>query len=111
MIEISSLGKSFGLKPVLRGVNLSVAPGEFVTLFGSNGAGKTTLLRIVATLMRPTVGRVRVGGYDLTMQADAVRRRLGVVSHQTLLYDDLTAEENLRFYARLYGVRDAAARI
>ncbi len=111
MIEINSLGKSFGHRPVLRGVDLSVAKGEFVTLFGPNGAGKTTLLRIVATLMRPTVGRVQVGGFDLASHAHIIRSALGVVSHQTLLYNDLTAEENLRFYARMYAVPESGPRI
>ena len=111
MIEIKSLGKSFGLRPVLRGVDLSVAKGEFVTLFGPNGSGKTTLLRIVATLMRPTVGRVLVGGFDLASHAYIVRSALGVVAHQTLLYNDLTAEENPRFYARMYAVPESGQRI
>ncbi len=111
MIEIHSLSKSFGLKPVLRGIDLSVAPGEFVALLGPNGAGKTTLLRIVATLSRPDTGEVKVGGLSLTTHAYAVRQLLGVVSHQLLLYGELTAEENLRFYARMYGLGAAEARI
>lgn len=104
MIEVRKLGKRFGLKPVLRGLNFHAETGEFVAILGPNGAGKTTFLRILASLSRPTVGEVRVAGYRLPDQASAVRRRLGVVSHMPLLYGDLTAEENLRFYARLYGV-------
>lgn len=111
MVEIHSLVKTFGLLPVLRGVELDIAEGEFVTLLGPNGAGKTTLLRILATLSRPTLGRVRVAGHDLPARADAIRRRLGVVSHQPLLYGDLTAEENLRFYGRMYGLTNADRRI
>jgi heme exporter protein A len=111
MIEVRSLVKRFGLLPVLRGVEFEIEPGEFVALLGPNGAGKTTLLRILATLSRPTLGRVRVGGYDLPGQAAAVRRRLGVVSHHPLLYGDLTAEENLRFYGRMYGLAQAEARL
>ncbi|HQE19612.1 MAG TPA: ATP-binding cassette domain-containing protein, partial [Aggregatilineales bacterium] len=101
MIEAIAVTKAFGLRPVLRGVDLRVSEGEFLTLFGPNGAGKTTLLRILSTLSRPTTGQVRIGGYVLPQQAGAVRSILGVVSHQPLLYGDLSAEENLRFYARM----------
>ncbi len=111
MIEIHSLTKTFGLQPVLRGVDLTLQPGEFVALVGPNGAGKTTLLRIVASLARPTAGRIRVHGFDLPAQADAVRRSLGVLSHHPLLYGDLTAEENLSFYGAMYAVPDLQARI
>jgi heme exporter protein A len=104
MIEVRRLVKSFGLKPVLRGLNFTVEPGEFVALLGPNGAGKTTFLRILASLSRPTMGEVTIAGHRLPSAAADVRRILGVVSHQPLLYGDLTAEENLRFYARLYGV-------
>jgi len=104
MIEAIAVTKAFGLRPVLRGVDLRVSEGEFLTLFGPNGAGKTTLLRILSTLSRPTTGQVRIGGYVLPQQAGAVRSILGVVSHQPLLYGDLSAEENLRFYARMYGL-------
>ena len=104
MIKIESLVKNYGLLPVLRGVNLHVRPGEFVTLVGANGAGKTTLLRIVATLLKPTAGRVTIGGWPLPQHADKVRRHIGLVSHQPLLYGDLTAAENLSFFARLYGL-------
>src|SRR5258708_3593369 len=111
MIETRSLKKSFGLRPVLRGVDLEVAPGECLALMGPNGAGKTTLLRILATLSKPSAGAVIVAGLPLPAAAGQVRRRLGVVAHQTLLYSDLTAEENLQFYARLYGLADARPRI
>jgi heme exporter protein A len=96
---------------VLRGLNFQVEPGEFVALLGPNGAGKTTFLRILASLSRPTLGEVRISGYRLPAQAAAVRSRLGVVSHQPLLYGDLTAEENLRFYGRMYGVSGLSRRI
>ena len=111
MIETRSLTKNFGLQRVLRGVDLAVAPGEFVALMGPNGAGKTTLLRILATLARPSFGQARVAGFPLPAGAGEVRRRLGVVSHHPLLYGDLTAEENLLFYARMYGVRQRAQRL
>lgn len=104
MIEVRKLTKRFGLKTVLRNLDFQVEPGEFVALLGPNGAGKTTFLRILASLSRPTFGDVRIAGYHLPGQASAVRRRLGVVSHMPLLYGDLTAEENLRFYGRMYAV-------
>jgi heme exporter protein A len=111
VIEVRSLVKTFGLKPVLRGLNLHLEAGEFVALLGPNGAGKTTLLRILASLARPSLGEVRLAGHRLPGEAAAVRRILGVVSHQPLLYGDLTAEENLRFYARLYSLPQAKRRI
>ena len=104
MIQVRKLVKRFGLKTVLRGVNFEVQEGEFVALLGPNGAGKTTFLRILASLSRPAMGEVRIAGYRLPHQAAAVRRILGVVSHQPLLYGDLTADENLQFYGRMYGV-------
>ena len=111
MIEVRRLVKNFGLKVVLRGLEFHAEPGEFVALLGPNGAGKTTFLRILASLSRPTLGEVRLAGFQLPSQAAAVRRILGVVSHQPLLYGDLTAEENLRFYGRLYGVSRLESRI
>ncbi len=104
MIEVRGLVKSFGSKVALDGLDLDVAEGEFLTLVGPNGAGKTTLIRILATLTKPTEGSVRVAGYDLAGQGSDVRRRIGLASHQTLLYGDLSAEENLRFYGRMYDV-------
>jgi heme exporter protein A len=111
MITVHKLIKRFGLKTVLRGLDFSVEPGEFVALLGPNGAGKTTFLRILASLSRPTLGSVNIAGYSLPGQASAVRRRLGVVSHLPLLYGDLTAEENLRFYARMYDIPNTDMRI
>ncbi len=111
MITVRKLVKRFGLKPVLRGMDFSVETGEFVALLGPNGAGKTTFLRILSSLSRPTIGAVTIAGYSLPGQAAAVRRRLGVVSHLPLLYGDLTAEENLRFYARMYDIAHAEKRI
>jgi heme exporter protein A len=111
MIAVKKLVKRFGLKPVLRGVDFEVQPGEFVALLGPNGAGKTTFLRILASLSRPSLGEVSVAGYRLPKEAAAVRARLGVVSHLPLLYGDLTAEENLRFYGRMYGIPGLELRI
>jgi heme exporter protein A len=109
MIEVRKLVKRFGLKTVLRGLDFQAQPGEFVALLGPNGAGKTTFLRILSSLSRPSIGEVRIAGFQLPGQAAAVRNRLGVVSHQPLLYGDLTAEENLRFYGRMYSVENLDA--
>ena len=111
MITVKKLVKRFGLKTVLRGVDFQVQPGEFVALLGPNGAGKTTFLRILASLSRPSLGEVSIAGYRLPHQAAEVRSRLGVVSHTPLLYTDLSAEENLRFYARLYAIPNHLSRI
>ena len=99
------------MKTILRGVEFQVQPGEFVALLGPNGSGKTTFLRILASLSRPSLGEVNIAGYKLPDQASQVRARLGVVSHLPLLYSDLSAEENLRFYARLYGIINIQLRI
>ena len=111
MITVKKLVKRFGLKTVLRGVDFEVQSGEFVALLGPNGAGKTTFLRILASLSRPSLGEVKVAGFRLPNEAAAVRARLGVVSHLPLLYGDLSAEENLRFYARLYNIGNMEGRI
>ncbi|MCP4357395.1 MAG: heme ABC exporter ATP-binding protein CcmA [Chloroflexi bacterium] len=111
MIQISGLVKNYGMNAVLRGVNLHVPPGDFVTLVGPNGAGKSTLMRIVATLLNGTAGEVKIGGWLLPQHSDRVRRYIGLVSHQTLLYSDLTAAENLYFYARLYQLDDQEQRV
>ena len=102
ILNAQNLVKSFGPRTALAGVDLSVGAGEFVTLLGPNGAGKTTLLRILATLTRPTSGTLRIAGLDPARDGDEVRRLVGFLSHRTLLYGDLTAEQNLRFYGRMY---------
>jgi heme exporter protein A len=110
-IEIRNLTKKFGSHVALQGVTLSISEGEFLTLVGPNGAGKTTLVRILAALSRPTSGEVWVDDWNLADGPTAVQRRMGFISHQPLLYSDLTAEENLRFYGRLYSVPDLEHRI
>lgn len=101
-IEVIGLRKWFGGAPILRGLNLRVAPGERLAIVGPNGSGKTTLIRILSTLLRPSAGRVRVGGFDVRTEANEVRRHIGVLCHQTFLYSELTVQENLVFYARMY---------
>ncbi|MFW5709146.1 MAG: heme ABC exporter ATP-binding protein CcmA [Chloroflexota bacterium] len=104
LINIRRLVKAFDYMPVLRGIDLSIDRGEFVALLGPNGSGKSTLIRLIAGLSRPTGGKIQVGGWELPGEAMAVRAQIGLVSHKTLLYDNLTAYENLRFFARLYNL-------
>ncbi|OGO01633.1 MAG: heme ABC exporter, ATP-binding protein CcmA [Chloroflexi bacterium RBG_13_52_14] len=110
-IEVKSLTKAFGKQLALREVDLQVKRGAFLTLFGPNGAGKTTLIKVLATLLRPTTGIVRICGLDLSEYSIDIRREIGLVSHQPLLYDDLTAYENLQFWGRMYDVQHLAERI
>jgi len=105
VLEARGLQRSFGRARVLRGIDLELRPGEALALLGPNGAGKTTLLRLLAGLMRPTAGEVRVLGHPLQRRSDRVRRAIGLLSHQSLLYDDLTLRENLVLAARLYGLK------
>ena len=104
-VLVSDLHKSYGHVEALRGVDLRVEPGVFLTVFGPNGAGKTTLMKILATLTRPSEGTALVGGKDVVRDAAVVRRRVGVISHNTYLYAQLTAIENLEFYARMYRLQ------
>jgi heme ABC exporter ATP-binding subunit CcmA len=107
LVEARGLGRSFGRRRVLSGIDLQVRPGESLAVAGPNGAGKTTLLRLLAGLMRPSTGEVRILGQALHPGAAEVRRSIGLLSHQSLLYDDLTLLENLTFAARLYGLHSA----
>ncbi|MDQ7029139.1 MAG: heme ABC exporter ATP-binding protein CcmA [Ardenticatenia bacterium] len=111
LIEVEDLHKNYGLRRALRGIHMRVAQGEWVTLFGPNGAGKTTLIHIIATLVRPSRGTVRLQGHPLTGDWTEARRHIGLVSHRSFLYPDLTAAENLRLYAHLYDVSSPEARI
>lgn len=110
-VEIRALSKTFGSQIALRSVDLILESGDFLTLLGPNGAGKTTLIRIIASLTRPTSGAVRLWGRDLDREATALRRHIGYISHLPLLYGDLTPDENLRFFARMYDLPDAQSRI
>ena len=103
-IEVEGLGKSFGNHRALTGIDLKVGSGEHVTVFGPNGAGKTTLIKVLSTLMKPSAGTVRLDGSDISKAPTEVRRKIGLVAHQTFLYDDLTLYENLKFYGKMYDV-------
>lgn len=102
-VTVRGLGKAFRGTWALRGVDLDLAPGETLVLFGPNGSGKTTLLKILATLVRPTRGTGVLGGADLVRERDTVRRRVELLSHESYLYEDLTPRENLSFAAAIRG--------
>lgn len=110
-IEARDLTKAFGRNYALRGLNLKLAKGDFLTIVGPNGAGKTTLMRCLAGLSKPSSGTVLLRGEELRKGGVELRRRIGLVSHQPLLYDNLTAMENLRFYGRMYDVPQLEQRV
>ena len=106
-IELEGASRSYGERVALHDVTLRLAHGATLVVFGPNGAGKSTLLRILATLLRPHAGTVRVLGRELPGEGWAVRGRVGFLGHDPLLYRELTGRENLRFHARLHGVDEA----
>ena len=103
-VELAGLGRRFGERVVLRDLSLSLPVGATLAVLGRNGAGKTTLLRILATLLRPHAGTVRLFGEELPRRAFAVRGRIGLLGHEPLLYRDLSGRENLIYHARLFRV-------
>jgi len=111
MVEAKGIVKSFGRREVLKGVDLVVKEGEFVIVMGPNGVGKTTLLRIIATIVRPDKGQLKVCGFPIPDKAPEARAKIGFLTHSPLLYDELTARENLLFYASLLSVRSPEKRI
>lgn len=111
LIAVRGLSKRYGRKPVLRGLELAVAPGEVVALLGPNGAGKSTLMRIICGLATPDRGEIRLGGIGFDQAGHELRRYVGLVSHAPLLYDNLSGEENLRFFAAMYDLAHPEARI
>lgn len=108
LLSVRSLTRRFGTRTAVAGVSLDVRAGESVAIFGGNGAGKSTLLRLLSGTIRATSGTIAIAGEP--PRSAAARSRIGVVAHQTLLYDDLTALENLVFFGRLHGVADPEAR-
>ena len=108
-LAVRGLERSFGHVRALRGIDFALETGDSLAVFGPNGAGKTTLLRVLAGLLRPHKGEVLLDGAPLERTDAAHRRRVGLIAHYSLLYDGLTAAENLAFYARLYGLRDREA--
>ena len=110
-IETKKLTKVFGDRKALDKVSIEVPEGAFLSIFGPNGAGKTTLVRTLATLSRATSGTALVAGFDAKEEPDKVREHIGLISHNPMLYPDLTAMENLMFTAQLYGVVNAEERV
>jgi heme exporter protein A len=108
VMEADSVARAFGARRAVDGVSLSVHAGECLAVFGPNGAGKTTLLRLLGGLLKPSSGTARIAG-EKVPGGPAIRRRIGLISHRTLLYDALTARENVEFFARLYEVADPGA--
>lgn len=110
-IEISGLNKSYGHIQALRELNLSVHWGNVVSVFGPNGSGKTTLIKVLSTLARPDSGIVRIAGLDPRKYHKEIHKRIGVMTHDTFLYSQLTVLENLQFYGRMFGVKNLSSRI
>ena len=110
-IIIQNTTRRFGHITALQNINLTVPTGCVFALFGPNGAGKTTLLRLIATLAKPSSGDIWVSGIDTRRNPHEIRKNIGFISHQTMLYDDLTARENLAFYGRMYGLQNLNDRI
>ena len=110
-IETRGVTKLFGERRALRDIDLKVSWGERLVIFGPNGAGKTTLVKVLSTLVKPSSGSVLLDGIDIHNKAVQVRHKISLVGHQTLLYDDLTIYENLKFYGKMYDVPNLEKRI
>jgi heme exporter protein A len=110
-VEVRELTRTFGARKALDKVSFDLPSGAFLSIFGPNGAGKTTLVKVLTTLTAPSKGTAKVGGFDVVADAVELRSRIGLISHNPLLYPDLSAEENLEFFADMYGVPDAEARV
>ncbi|SFM20582.1 heme exporter protein A [Methanolobus profundi] len=104
IISLTGLSKSFGRRKALNNIDLVIGKGEFVAIFGPNGAGKTTLLKIMSTIIEPTKGNVLINGIDSKKDPSKIRGMIGAISHETYLYDELTARENLEFFAHMYDI-------
>ena len=110
-IKIDSVSKAFAARGVLEKVDFAIERGQSVCLCGINGAGKSTLLRIIAGLLQPDNGSVHLCGHNVNKNPEKAKSQLGVISHKSMVYPDLTVFENLLFFARIYGIKDAVARI
>ena len=110
-IEVRGVSKAYGRSIALNSLDLDVSWGRTLTVFGPNGSGKTTLIKILATLSKPDAGTINIAGLDARRDGPYARRLIGVMTHDPLLYDDLTARENLRFTARMFGLEDPNERI
>jgi len=104
IIQTEGLTKKYGFKTVLRNIDLSLKRGDFLSLFGPNGAGKTTLIQTLCSLTTPTSGKVFIAGFHVRHDRESLRKVIGVISHNTFLYNNLSAFENLKFYGRMYDV-------
>jgi heme exporter protein A len=111
MIAAGGISKRFGYRWALKDVSFEVKSGEIAALLGPNGSGKTTLLRILATLTKPNTGSCRLAGINVQKEGFEARAKLGYLAHSSMLYEDLSAEQNLAFYARLYRVRNPSRKI
>lgn len=103
--EVNKLCKSYGVQRVLQNLDISLQSGELVCLLGPNGAGKSTLIRLLSGLLKPTAGEITIDDALVDFSEAEVRRKIGLILHQTFLYEQLTGLENLQLYARLYGTR------
>lgn len=111
LIQFSKVNKKYGHIHALKDVSVTFDKGEFISIFGPNGAGKSTFLKLLCTMTSPSSGEIKYEGIPLKKLKDDFRSRFGVISHQPFLYSELTAMENLRFYANLYGVKNIDERI
>jgi heme exporter protein A len=111
IIDVNSVSKSFGTRPVLKGINLQVGRAQGVCICGVNGAGKSTLLRIISGLLEPSQGSVKLCGMEVGSEPEKTKSQLGVISHKSMLYPDLSLSENLLFFARLYSVKESHKRV
>jgi len=110
-LEVRDLTRTFGVRKALDRVSFDLPKGAFLSIFGPNGAGKTTMVKVLTTLTTPSSGTARVCGLDVVADAVELREHIGLISHNPLLYPDLSAEENLLFFSEMYGVADAADRV
>ena len=110
VVELAALSKSIDDRPILQNISFSLQPGEYLSLLGANGAGKSTLLKMLATLIPPSSGSISLFGQNASANSANLRARIGLIGHQPMLYGELTAQENLTFFAKLYGVANPSAK-